>query len=51
MEGMVFPNMIINAIFTKNRYLVITFEKIIFDAPNFMKRCLITIVNYLLKDF
>ena len=31
--------MTINAIFTKNRYLVITFEEIIYDVPNFAKRC------------
>ena len=51
MQGMVFPNMTINAIFTKNRYLVIPFEKLNFGTPNFAKRCLITIVNYIQKDF
>ena len=40
----------VNAIFTKNHYLVITFEKNIFDTPNFAKRCLVTIVNYLQKE-
>ena len=40
-----------SAIIRKSRFLAITFVKMLVFVPNFAQSLLITIVNYLLKDF